>query len=162
VSDASTAAEAVSETADPLPAPEPVVLPHPRPPRPGDLTLGWRSVTAVVWIGVILGLAAVWNASVQLGLSTWWLGARSAPQPRVIQFSPFIAPVLMLLATINQIRWLGWIGLGAAAVVGAFGVGDLGRVTVLALVELSIAGAAAIASVASLTGTYRAPDPGAP
>lgn len=159
MSDASTASDAGSETTNPLPAPEPAVLPHPRPPRPGDLTLGWRSVTAVVWIGVILGLAAVWNASVQLGLSTWWLGARSSPQPRAVQFSPFLAPVLMLLGTINHARWLGWIGLGAAAVVGAYGVGDLGRVTVLAFVELAIAAAAAAASLASLTGTYRAPDP---
>jgi hypothetical protein len=139
------------------------VLPHPRPPRPGDLSLGWRAVTAGTWIGVVVGLAAVWNTSVQLGLSTWWLGARADPQPRVVQFAPFIAPVLMLLATVNQIRWLGWFGLAAAAVLGGVAVGDVGRVTSLAVVEFTIAGAAALVSIASLTGTYRPaatdPDP---
>jgi len=104
---------------------------------------------------VIVGFAAVWNASVQLGLSTWWLGPRADPQPRYIQFSPFVAPVLMLLATVNQVRRLPWLGLAASAIMGAIGVADLGRVTSLAAVELTIAGAAAAVSIASFTGTYR-------
>jgi hypothetical protein len=116
-------------------------------------------VTAGIWIGVIVALAAVWNASVQLGLSTWWLGPRADPQPRVVQFAPFIAPALMLLATINHVRWLAWFGLGAAAVVAGVGIGDLDRVTGLAIVELAIAAAAALASLASLTGTYRSAAP---
>jgi hypothetical protein len=135
---------------------------HPHPPRPGDLTIGWRAVMAGIWIGVVLGLAAVWNVSVQLGLSTWWLGARAEPQPPIVRFSPFIAPVLVLLATINQVRYLAWIGLGASFVVAAVGVGDIGRVNSLAVIELAIAAAAAIGSIATLTGTYRpaVPEPG--
>lgn len=136
--------------------PEPIhVLPHPRPPRPGELSPGWRAVTAGTWIAVLVGLAAVWNTSVQLGLSTWWLGARADPQPAVVKFAPFVAPVLMLLATVNQVRWLGWYGLAAAAAVGGIAAGDVGRVTPLAVVELAIAGAAALVSIASFTGTYR-------
>ncbi len=131
------------------------VLAHPRPPRPGELSIGWRAVTAGTWIGVVIGLAAVWNASVQLGLSTWWLGPRADPQPRVVQFAPFVAPVLMLLATINQVRWLAWCGLGASAVVGGFAVGDVGRVNSLAVIEFAIAAAAALVSIASFAGTYR-------
>ena len=151
-----TGSQVVSEPNDDALPPPPAVLLHPRPPRAGDLALGWRAVTAATWIGVIVGFAAVWNASVQLGLSTWWLGPRADPQPRVIQFSPFIAPVLMLLATINQARWLGWAGLVAAAAVAGVAIGDIGRVNGLAVVELAIAGAAAAVSIASLTGTYRA------
>lgn len=159
VSDASAAPDVVDDPATGAPSTSvpPTVSAHPNPPRSGDLTFGWRAVTAAIWIGVIIGLAAVWNASVQLGLSTWWLGPRAAPQPRVVQFSPFIAPVLMLLATINQIRWLPWFGLGAAGVVAAVGVGDIGRVSGLATVELVIAAAAALAALASSTGMYRAP-----
>ena len=140
------------------------VLPHPRPPRPGDLSVGWRAVTAGTWIAVVVGLAAVWNTSVQLGLSTWWLGPRSDPQPWLVRFSPFVAPVLMLLATVNQVRWLGWYGLVAAAAIGVVAAGDVGRVTSIAVVEFAIAGAAALVSIASFTGTYRqdrsGPDPG--
>lgn len=109
-----------------------------------------------VWIGVLAGLAGVWNASVQLGLSTWWLGPRGEPQPRWVQLSPFVAPLLMLLATINQLRWLSWIGLAAAASLAGFAIGDIDRVPGLALAEFVIAGAAAAVSIASLTGTYRA------
>lgn len=105
----------------------------------------------------MFAFAAVWGASVQLGLSTWWLGPRADPQPEFIRFSPFIVPVLVLLATVNQVRWLPWIGLVAAVVTGAFGVGDLGRVNSLAGIELAIAAAAAAGSIASLTGTYRRP-----
>jgi hypothetical protein len=107
------------------------------------------------WVGVVLALAAVWNTSVQLGLSTWWLGPRGEPRPRIVQLAPFVAPLLVVLATINHVRWLAWYGVAAAALVAAVGVGDLGRVTSLAVVELLIAGGAAAVSVTSLTGTYR-------
>lgn len=127
------------------------------PPRRGELTPAWRIVTALTWIGVVLAFSAVWNASVQLGLSTWWLGPRGDPQPRVIQLSPFLAPLVMVLATINNARWLGWHGLAASGVLVAVGIGDLGRVNSIALTELAIAGAAAALSLASLTGTYRSP-----
>lgn len=128
------------------------------PPRRGELTPGWRIVTVLTWVGVVLSLAAVWNASVQLGLSTWWLGPRGEPQPRVVQLSPFVAPLLMVLGTINNARWLGFHGLVASGVLVAVGIGDLGRVGSIAATELAIAGAAAIVSLASLTGTYRSPD----
>ncbi len=131
------------------------VMAHPRPPVAGELSLGWRAITAGAWIGVVVGLAAVWNASVQLGLSTWWLGPRADPQPTFVRFAPFVAPVLMLLATINHVRRLAWWGLAAATITAAVAVGDVGRVTSLAMIEFAIAGAAALVSVASFTGTYR-------
>jgi hypothetical protein len=109
----------------------------------------------LTWIAVVLALATVWNLSVQLGLSTWWLGPRSQPQPRLVQISPFVAPVLMILGTINQARWLGWYGLAAAGVIAGIGIADLWWVASIAAVELLIAGLAAAVSIASLTGTYR-------
>jgi len=114
----------------------------------------------MTWIAVVLAFAAVWNASVQLGLSTWWLGPRGEPQPRLVQLTPFVAPVLMVLGTINHIRWSGWWGLAASGVLTAFGVADLWTVSSIAAVELLIAGSAAVVSIASLTGTYRT-DPAA-
>jgi hypothetical protein len=126
-------------------------------PKPGHLTLPWRIVTFALWTGVILALASVWNASVQLGLSTWWLGPRGAPQPRLVQLSPFLAPILMLLATINHVRWLGRTGVVAAVVLAAFAVPDLGGFSSIAGLELAIAVTAGLVSAASLTGTYRLP-----
>ncbi|MDJ0770002.1 MAG: hypothetical protein QNJ12_14470 [Ilumatobacter sp.] len=153
----------MSEAVPPPPpasAPPQVTVYERRTPRPGELAPAWRIATAVAWIGVVVSFAAIWNVSVQLGLSTWWLGPRAQPEPRLVQLSPFAAPVAMLLATINQARWLPWWGLGAAGVISIYGIGDLGRVTSIAVVELLIAGAAAVLSVASLTGAYRrAPAP---
>ncbi|HSH10843.1 MAG TPA: hypothetical protein VLA10_03580 [Ilumatobacter sp.] len=137
----------------PDPAP-PLAYPG-RPPRSGELTIGWRIVTAVGWIGAILAFATVWNVSRQLGLSTWWLGTRAQPQLRVVQLSPFLCPALMLLGAINRVRWLGWFGLIAAGVLAGYGVVDLGQVSSIAFVELLIAGLVAALSIASLTGTYR-------
>jgi hypothetical protein len=136
------------------PPPPPAEFVEP-PPRAGELTNGWRIVTACTWIAVIVAFAAVWNTSVQLGLSTWWLGARAEPRPLFVRLLPFVAPTLMALATFNNARWLAWWGMGAAAVTAAIGLGDLGRVWELAVLELVIAGLALLVAVASLTGTFR-------
>lgn len=136
-------------------APDSGTVPLAGLPRAGDLSLGWRAVTATTWICVVLALAAVWNASVQLGLSTWWLGPRSEPQSKLVQVSPFIAPVLMVLGAVNQVRWLPVFGLAAAGLLAAMGVGDLDRVATLATVEIAIAIAAGLVSLASVTGIYR-------
>lgn len=159
---------------DPLPSPAPNPLPPPDPtsevaddevagldtapvngPAVGQLSAGWRLVTALTWVGVILALAAVWNTSVQLGLSTWWLGPRAQPRSRVIQFSPFVAPLLMVLGAINQARWLAWFGVAAAGVIVGYGIGDLSSAAPVAGLEIAIGLAAAAVSLASLTGTYR-------
>jgi hypothetical protein len=128
------------------------------PPRVGDLSSWWRTATAVTWICVILAFSAIWNTSAQLGLSTWWLGARSDPQPLFVRLLPFVAPVLMVLGTINRVRWLCWYGLGASAVLVAIGVGDVGRVTRIGTLEIAVGVGAAAVSLASLSGTYRPVD----
>jgi hypothetical protein len=114
---------------------------------------------ACTWIAVIVAFAAVWNTSVQLGLSTWWLGARAEPQSPIVRLSPFLAPLLMAIAAFANVRRLALLGIAAAAITAMFGIGDLRRVPGLATVELLIAGLAMAVSLASLTGTYRsAPD----
>lgn len=124
-------------------------------PRAGELTPGWRLVTGLLWIGVTAAFAAIWNTSERLGLSTWWLGPRGDPNLFAIRLLPFAAPGAMMIATANNLRRLGWLGIGAAIVSAAIGLGDLAREPKLAALELIVAGAALLVSVASLTGTYR-------
>jgi hypothetical protein len=119
------------------------------------LTGGWRLVTAVTWGLVFIAFAAVWKVSRELGLSTWWLGPIGEPQPVFVLLLPFVAPVAMVVATLNHTRWLPIAGLVASAVTAAVGLGDLDRVLRLAIVELAIAGAAAAVSIASFAGLYR-------
>jgi hypothetical protein len=107
---------------------------------------------------VFVAFTAVWKSSRELGLSTWWLGPVGEPQPVVVMLLPFVAPVAMLLATLNNARWLPWAGLVASAGTAAIGIADLDRVLRLGLVEVAIAGAAAAVSVASFGGRYRKPE----
>jgi hypothetical protein len=146
-------------------------LPPPPPPSPqqpttgtvpgsgpvaGQLTNGWRLVTGVGWAFVLVAYAAVWKTSYELGLSTWWLGPFGDPQPVFVTMLPFVAPLVMVLLTLNNSRWLPWAGLGAAAVLAVIAVFDLSRVPRLAIVELAIAGAGALIAVAGFAGRYRA------
>ena len=130
-------------------------------PAPGQLTRGWRIATGVTWGLVFVAFTAVWKSSRELGLSTWWLGPVGEPQPVVVMLLPFVAPVAMLLATLNNVRWLPWAGLVASAGTAVVGIADLDRVPRLGLVEVAIAGAAAAVSVASFGGRYRKPEPSA-
>jgi hypothetical protein len=126
-----------------------------RPPRSGELTNRWRIITGVTWALVVAAIGAVWRVSDQLGLSTWWLGPRGEPQPRIVQLLPFVPGVLMMLIAINRVRYVAVWGLLAASLIVATGVADLGRVVRLGLLEVMIGAAAAAVSLVSLTGTYR-------
>jgi len=126
------------------------------PIRAGELTTPWRVAVVALWVGVVVALAAVWNTSVQLGLSTWWLGPRGAPRPAPVHVIPFVAPTLMCLAAFANLRRLWLLGLGAAAITAVVGVIDLWFVPGLGVIELAIAVCAALVSLASRTGTYRA------
>ena len=128
-----------------------------RRPRPGQLTTPWRTMVVAAWVGVFVAYMAVWKASVELGIATWWLGPRSDPQPILIRLVPFIVTAVFgILATYN-VRRLPLIGLVGAAALAAIAVPDLSRSTGLAIVEFAIAGAAALVSAASFTGMYRQP-----
>lgn len=126
-----------------------------RTPRPGELTTGWRLVTAVTWIAVAVAIGSVWKTSAQLGLSTWWLGPRGDPQPRVVQLAPFVPALAMVLAAINNARRIPLLGLAASAIVAAVGIVDLGRVARLGMIEIGIGIAAAAVSLGSTTGVLR-------
>jgi hypothetical protein len=109
------------------------------------------------WVGVFVAYMAVWKASDELGIATWWLGPRSSPQPIVVRLVPFIvAAVFGILASYN-VRRLPMIGVLGAVALAAIAAPDLSRSTGLATIEFAIAGAVLLASAASFTGMYRAP-----
>lgn len=148
-----------------LPAPPPTdAAPPPHPPSglsaaasagPGQLTPGWRIALGAAWAGVFVGFTAVWKASRDIGLSTWWLGPGGEPQPLYVMLLPFLAPAVMVAGALYGMRFLPWAGLLAAGVTAAIGVGDIGRVDGLALAELTLAAGGAAVSAAALGGRYR-------
>ena len=152
---------AAVETSLPPPAPQPPLPPpadaveRDEAPQVGQLTTGWRVTVLATWILVFLAYTAVWKASRELGLATWWLGPTAEPRAIPILLVPFVAPLAMILATINNSRRLPWYGLAAAAVGVAIALGDLGTFRRLGLIEFGIAVAAGAVSVASMAGQYR-------
>ena len=139
----------------PMPAP-PVRPPH--VPRAGELTTAWRILTGIGWLLIVVVLGAIWNTSRQLGLPTWWLGPLDHQRPPYIVLLPFIAPAVMIAAVGYRARYVPWIGVLGAAATAAIGLGDLGRVRGLGVVELIAAGAALFVSIASMSGMYRTAD----
>jgi hypothetical protein len=125
-------------------------------PAAGQLTNGWRLVTGLTWGLVIVAYVAVWKTSRELGLSTWWLGPLGDTQPAYVTMLPFVPPLVMLLLVVNNSRLVPWAGLAASAVLAVVGALDVADIPRLAAVELAIAGAGLLVSVASLAGRYRA------
>jgi hypothetical protein len=112
-------------------------------------------VLILTWVGVFLAWMAVWKASEEIGIGTWWLGPRSTPQPLVVKLVPFfVTAVFGVLASYNLKR-LPAIGVIGALALAAIAVPDLSRSTGLAAVEFAIAGAVLLVSLAAFTGTYR-------
>ena len=134
----------------------PAWVPAPRPPaRPGTLTTGWRVATAVGWGGVLLGIAAVWDSSRTLGLATWWLGASSEPRPFVVQLLPSAIALVVIVAALRNLRFVPFVGIVAAAALAVVGLVDLGRYPRFGWIELALAAAGMLVSIASLAGLQR-------
>lgn len=148
-----------------LPAIPPVVPPpapvydEPRPLAPGQLTPGWRNLLIVGWIGVILGLAAVWKSSWTLGFPTWWLGPQEDPRFPPLLVLPFVLPMVVVVNAIRNTRYTAIVGIFASVVAQNIAWGDVGHQIKLAVVEFALAAAGLAISAASLAGMVR-PDRG--
>lgn len=156
-------------TASGLPSPDDVVAAvstgeprrrrrRPRRQRPGDLTPGWTTALGCAWLLAVVALVGVWVSSRTTGLSTWWLGPEARPASPFVTALPFVTPLVATLAAFWGVRRAPWYGVVASVVTAAIGLGELGRVTAYGIVELVIAGATLVVSVASFAGMYRHPD----
>ena len=109
------------------------------------------------WVGVFVAYLAVWKASEELGIATWWLGPRTSPQPVFIRLIPFlVAAVFGILASYN-VRRVPVFGLVGAVLLAAIAFPDLSRSTGLTVIEFAIAGAVLLVSLASFAGAYQTP-----
>jgi hypothetical protein len=128
---------------------------QPRALRAWQLTPAWRTVFAVGWAGVVLGIGAVLKTARTMGLSTWWLGPEADSRIIVIQALPFAIPVLLIICSFRGVRYLPYLGLVATGAMAAIAAGDLGRFRHLALVELTVAAVGLLVTVASFAGMLR-------
>ena len=110
---------------------------------------------AVCWVGVFFAFAAVWKASEEIGIATWWLGPRSDPQPLLIRLAPFIIAIAVGLIVVSNRREAVWVSYGGAALIGVLAVLDVSRSAGLAVIEFAVAGAVILVTTASFAGRYR-------
>jgi hypothetical protein len=129
-----------------------------RPVRDGELVMSWRIASIAVWALVVFAYSTVWKTSVELGIGTWWLGARSSPQPIYIRLIPFAVAIGFGLLSTYPIRRLPLINTFGALVFVAIAIPDFSRSIGLASIELVIAGAILLVALGSFTGVVKTVD----
>jgi hypothetical protein len=126
--------------------------------REGDLVPAWRIACAAAWALVVFAYLTVWKTSVELGIGTWWLGARSSPQPLLVRLIPFAVAIGFGLLSSSHVKRLPWFNIIGAFVLAAIAVPDFTRSVGLAVIELTIAFAVMLVAVGSLTGVVKTDD----
>ena len=116
-------------------------------------------VLVFAWLGAFFSYAAVWQASVQIGISTWWIGPRSQPAPVPLRLLPFAVCVVVELLIVYDVRRLSAIVTAAGALTALVAVPDLSRSVGLAVVEGVISLALVVVGLTSFTGRYRVAGP---
>lgn len=111
---------------------------------------------ALGWIAAFFAYAGVWQASVQIGIGTWWIGPRAQPTNVAIKLIPFLLSLTMGLLIIYNVK--GILRWSAAGVVAAalISIPDFSRSVGLGVAEAAIAGLLGVITLASLSGRYRA------
>ncbi len=107
---------------------------------------------------VVFAYSAVWKVSVELGIGTWWLGARSSPQPVPVRLIPFALAIGLGLLSSYGFRRISIINVVGAVALAAIAVPDFSRSVGLAVIELVIAAAMLLIAVASFTGVAKTGD----
>ncbi|MEM1332667.1 MAG: hypothetical protein AAGG08_04335, partial [Actinomycetota bacterium] len=111
----------------PPPVPAPAAPSTSTPPTPRgriELTFGWRALLGLGWTAGFFAYAAVWQASVQLGIATWWLGPRAQPTPALIRLLPFIICLAIGLVVAYGLRRTSEIAIGGSVLLLAGAVPD--------------------------------------
>jgi hypothetical protein len=152
VTDAEPIVEPVGEALPPPAAPPTSVL------EPGDLVASWRIAIVATWALVVFVYSAVWKTSVELGIGTWWLGARSDPQPVYVRVIPFAVAIGFGLVSSFHLKRLPAITLLGAAVLALIALPDFSRSVGLAALELITAGAVLLVGLGSFTGVVKTAD----
>jgi hypothetical protein len=114
-------------------------------------------VIIVSWLLVAAALASAAVTSRNIGKPTWWLGTQNDPAFPLFWVLPFLAPVAAIFVALVAGRWAPFAGMGAALYIGTIAVLDLEATPAVALIEVVIAIAALLVSLASLAGRRTSP-----
>jgi len=114
-------------------------------PKPGELTIGWRWVLTLGWVGVVVGLMAVADTARVLNKPPFWLD-------HGLIVVPFTMPVLAAAAAFANHRLAIWLGAAAAVTLGVLAVVDVRATPGIAASLGVLALVGALTTLASLAG----------
>lgn len=123
-------------------------------PGPRELTPGWARVGLITWVAVFLANIAVAITSRTVGKPPWWLGPSVDPAPIVMIAVPIaliVMPGVLFLRTHRRAPLAGLVCAGALVVVG---LADIGATPGVAVVEIVVAVAGAMGSLAANAGVF--------
>jgi hypothetical protein len=126
-----------------------------RPLRPGQLEWTWATIVAIAWGLVIAGLVALGVAGRHLGVSPWWLGPETDPQPLPVWVAPFVLPGGALLMAVLNLRRALVVSFAASISCGLVALGDVADSPGVALGEALLGLAALLVTVAATAGIVR-------
>jgi len=129
----------------------------PQPPRRRDAGLekSWVVIVIVSWLLVTAALAAAAVTGRNIGKPTWWLGTTSDPAWPLLWVVPFLAPIAVIVSAITAGRWAPFARVGASLYLGAVATLDIESTPAVALIQVVVACAAFLVSIASLAGRNR-------
>jgi hypothetical protein len=130
------------------------------PLRAGQFTVGWQIMLAASWTAAFFAFVAVWKTSQEIGIGTWWLGARAQPQPTVLRLAPFALTLFVGILALSNVPRTAWISAVASIAIAVGAAFDMSRSGGLAAIEFAIAGSMMLVSIGAMLGATRRPATG--
>lgn len=123
--------------------------------RPGDITPAWRIALGVAWVLAFFGYAAIWQASVQIGIGTWWIGPRAQPANIAIKMLPFALALGVAVSIVYDVPRVLRVSSVAVALAALIALPDFSRSSGLGTAEAIVAALVGIVTLAASSGRYR-------
>lgn len=132
-------------------------FPAPVLPTTRRISPGWARVGLVTWIAVLLSNIAVGVTSRTVGKPPWWLGPSVDPAPIVFVALPLLLVATPLIFFYRSSVHAPRIAMGCACAMSVVALADLGETPGVAVVEIAIALAALMGSIATNAGVFTRP-----
>lgn len=112
----------------------------------------WAGVLGVGWIALGVALVVVGATSRQIGKPVWWLGDAAGAGPSVLWLVPLMGPAAAIWASRRTPWWALATSIAASAATVAVALVDLERSPGAGVMQLVLAGAGALLTVAASAG----------